>query len=67
MLEVQIKKTLPHFLLDIEWKMNDEIMVLFGPSGSGKTTTLNCMAGLEDPDEGFIGLNQQAFFHRKQE
>jgi len=67
MLEVQIKKRLPHFLLDVEWKMNDEIVVLFGPSGSGKTTILNCIAGLEDPDEGFIGLNQQAFFHRKHE
>lgn len=67
MLEVQIQKKLSHFLLDVEWKMNDEIVVLFGPSGSGKTTILNCIAGLEDPDEGFIGLNQQAFFHRKQE
>ncbi len=31
-----------------------EFFVLLGPSGCGKTTTLRCIAGLEDPDEGEI-------------
>ena len=31
-----------------------EFVVLLGPSGCGKTTTLRCIAGLEDPDEGDI-------------
>ena len=31
-----------------------EFFVLLGPSGCGKTTTLRCIAGLEDPDEGDI-------------
>lgn len=65
MLHVQIKKRLPHFLLDIECQMKDEILVLFGPSGSGKTTILNCIAGLDHPDEGYIALDQQVFFHGK--
>lgn len=31
-----------------------EFVTLLGPSGCGKTTTLNCIAGLEHPDQGTI-------------
>jgi iron(III) transport system ATP-binding protein len=31
-----------------------EILTLLGPSGCGKTTTLRCIAGLENPEEGDI-------------
>lgn len=36
-----------------------EIIALLGPSGCGKTTTLRCIAGLEDPDQGEIWLNDR--------
>lgn len=62
MLEVHIKKKLPHFLLDIELKVEDEILVLFGPSGSGKTSILNNIAGLDKPDAGYIKLNGKTYF-----
>jgi ABC-type sugar transport system ATPase subunit len=39
--------------LDIEIR-DGEFLVLLGPSGCGKTTTLNCIAGLEQPSEGRI-------------
>ncbi len=33
-----------------------DIVVLLGPSGCGKTTTLRCVAGLEHPTSGEIGI-----------
>jgi iron(III) transport system ATP-binding protein len=35
---------------------------LLGPSGCGKTTTLRCIAGLEQPDEGQICLGDAVMF-----
>ena len=35
---------------------------LLGPSGCGKTTTLRCIAGLEQPDQGMIRLGETVFF-----
>jgi iron(III) transport system ATP-binding protein len=35
---------------------------LLGPSGCGKTTTLRCIAGLEQPDEGQICLGDAVVF-----
>src|SRR5581483_8393738 len=37
--------------LDIE---DGELLVLLGPSGCGKTTTLNMIAGLQEPSAGSI-------------
>ena len=39
-----------------------EFATLYGPSGAGKTTILRMMAGLVDPDEGFIGVNGEVWF-----
>lgn len=36
-----------------------EFVVLLGPSGCGKTTTLRCIAGLEQPDEGKIYFDDE--------
>ncbi len=37
--------------LDIK---ENEFFVLFGPAGAGKTTILNCIAGIQMPDEGVV-------------
>lgn len=57
-LEVDIQKQLPSFLLDITFKVDSERPLgILGTSGAGKTTLLRCIAGLETPDRGRIILN----------
>ncbi len=62
MLKAEIFKRLPGIAIDVELKFDQGILVLFGPSGAGKTTILNCLAGLQKPDRGFISLGERVFF-----
>ena len=39
-----------------------EFLVLLGPSGCGKTTTLRCVAGLEQPTDGEIQVDDSFLF-----
>ena len=49
--------------LDVDFEIPDkELITLFGPSGAGKTTILRMMAGLSDPDEGFIQVDDEVWF-----
>lgn len=62
MIAVAVVKRLPGFTLDIEWRAEERVAVLFGPSGAGKTLTLQCLAGLMRPDEGRIVVGGRVFF-----
>ncbi|HET7229190.1 MAG TPA: ATP-binding cassette domain-containing protein [Longimicrobium sp.] len=64
MLTVRACKRLPHFTLEVDFGVRDEILVLFGPSGAGKTMTLRMIAGLERPDAGEIRLNDRVLYAR---
>ncbi len=44
--------------VNLELKVGDFVTVM-GPSGGGKTTLLNCIGGLDAPDEGEIFLNNR--------
>ena len=46
--------------LEIE---EQEFLTLLGPSGCGKTTTLNIIAGLEEPTEGQVFFDDQDVTH----
>jgi molybdate transport system ATP-binding protein len=62
MLQARIKRVLPGFDLDVDLTLNRELMTILGPSGSGKTMTLQCIAGLMRPDEGYIELGGKVLF-----
>jgi molybdate transport system ATP-binding protein len=61
-LSVKLVKKVKGFTLDIAWEIGNELAVLFGHSGAGKSMTLQCIAGLMEPDEGFIRSNGNLFF-----
>jgi molybdate transport system ATP-binding protein len=50
------------FLLDISLEAPPGITILFGPSGVGKSTFLDCVAGLEQPDDGRIAVGENVLF-----
>ncbi|GER66434.1 sulfate/molybdate ABC transporter ATP-binding protein [Weizmannia acidilactici] len=65
MLLVKIKKTLPRFALDVDFQALPGITGILGPSGSGKSLTLQCIAGLKNPDAGHIEVNGRVIFDRE--
>jgi molybdate transport system ATP-binding protein len=61
-LEIRLKKRVTGFSLDVDWKMENELVALFGPSGSGKSMTLQLIAGLAEPDEGRVCFGEKILF-----
>jgi len=41
-----------------------EIVAVVGPSGSGKSTLMACLAGLDEPDGGFVYINGERLSRR---
>ncbi|MFZ0704259.1 MAG: molybdenum ABC transporter ATP-binding protein [Candidatus Korobacteraceae bacterium] len=50
------------FQLDVAFEAPAGITILFGASGAGKTTILDCIAGLQTPDEGAISIGPEKVF-----
>lgn len=61
-LDVRLVKRLPGFSLDVAWTAGEGVAALFGPSGAGKTLTLQCLAGLLEPDAGRIVVDGRVLF-----
>lgn len=62
LLEVDVEKRFTGFSSHVEFTLSGERCGVFGPSGSGKSTLMNMLAGLTDPDRGFIRLNDKTLF-----
>lgn len=63
-LSVHLKKKVNGFSLDVAWEIGNELTVLFGYSGAGKSMTLQMIAGLLIPDDGFVRINTTTLFDR---
>lgn len=64
-LEVEIKKRVSDFNLEVSFVTNEKSMGILGASGCGKSMTLKCIAGIEKPDEGRIVLDATVLFDSK--
>jgi len=63
MLKVHIIKKRRDFGVDVALELEAGSAVgLFGASGAGKSTVLACIAGIEQPDKGFVQLNDLQLF-----
>ena len=65
MLKCNIEKNLNHFILNVDFTVENEILCIMGESGSGKTSILNSIAGLLTPDKGEIILDDNILFSDK--
>jgi len=61
-LEVQIRKKLRDFTLDVSFSAGNEPLSILGASGAGKTMLLRSIAGLERSDRGKIVLDNRILF-----
>lgn len=62
--DIEIRKKLPSFELDVRLQSDAQKLVLIGASGSGKSLTLQMIAGLLKPDAGHIRVNGETWFDK---
>ena len=63
MLEAHIIKRRRQLIVNVNLQLGKgESLGLFGASGAGKSTVLSCIAGIEEPDKGYVRLGNLTFF-----
>ena len=63
MLKTQIIKKRRELIVDVSLELERGCSLgLFGASGAGKSTVLACIAGIEEPDDGYARLGDLQFF-----
>jgi ABC-type sulfate/molybdate transport systems ATPase subunit len=63
MLSAHIVKDRREMIVDVALELESgDSLGLFGASGAGKSTVLACIAGIEQPDDGFVRLNHLQLF-----
>jgi len=64
-MEVDIRKNLGKFNLDVRFTAGNSCLGILGESGCGKSMTLKCIAGIVTPDEGRIVINGRVLYDSK--
>ncbi|MEW6108995.1 MAG: ATP-binding cassette domain-containing protein [Nitrospirota bacterium] len=62
MLSLKLIKRVNGFSLDVQWAAGNELTAIFGYSGAGKSMTFQMIAGISEPDEGFIMLGEKVYY-----
>ena len=63
MLKAHIIKRRRELNVDVQLNLDQGCCLgLFGASGTGKSTILACIAGIEEPDDGYVQLGDLKFF-----
>src|SRR3984885_8694857 len=63
MLEAHIIKGRRQLIVDVCLQLGKgDSLGLFGVSGAGKSTVLSCIAGIEEPDNGYVRLGNLTLF-----
>jgi molybdate transport system ATP-binding protein len=63
MLEAHIIKRRRQLIVNVNLQLGKgDSLGLFGVSGAGKSTVLSCIAGIEEPDNGYVRLGNLTFF-----
>lgn len=65
-LDLHFRLALERFSLEVELRAGPELVVIFGPSGAGKSLTLRALAGLAQPDAGYITVGGRTWFDSRQ-
>lgn len=65
-LEVELMKSYGKFELAAGFAVEGERIGVFGPSGSGKSTLSGLLAGLQEPDAGYIQLDGNCLYSSAQ-
>ena len=61
-LDVNIKKQLKNFEMDMSFKIEEGCTGILGASGCGKSMTLKAIAGIVTPDQGIIKTEKHIFY-----
>ncbi len=65
MLSLDIQLQRGNFDLEANLALQEPVTGLFGSSGSGKSTLLHIVAGLANPDQGWLKLGDNHLFHSR--
>lgn len=66
MIGIHLRLPLDTFELDVSFDTTEPVTALFGPSGVGKTSILEAIAGLRQPSEGEIRIDDEWLFSSSQ-
>lgn len=53
---------LAYFRLEVDVEFGPGVTAIFGPSGGGKSTWLECIAGVQDPEDGAVVMGDRVLF-----